>query len=148
MATSELYASFPKLRESDHTITSPEDVAYNCIAWAAGDDSRWWWPDALEIAYWPPEAPRLETAAGFVAAFAQLGYSPCDSPELEPGAEKVALYLRGSQPSHMARQNPDGSWTSKLGCLEDIDHALEALEGTTYGSVAIILKRPRPPYPA
>lgn len=40
---------FPGLRETEYTLTSPEDRGYNCIAWAAGDLSRWWWPDATAL---------------------------------------------------------------------------------------------------
>ncbi len=47
----------------------------------------------------------------------------------------------------MARQVESGLWTSKLGSLEDIEHSLEALEGSVYGAVAVLLKRPQPHYP-
>lgn len=43
----------------------------------------------------------------------------------------------------MARQLPNGNWTSKLGTLEDIEHrALSAVEGNDYGNVVRILRRP------
>ena len=32
-------------------------------------------------------------------------------------------------------------WTSKLGRMEDLEHALRDLEGVVYGSVVLILKR-------
>ncbi len=38
----------------------------------------------------------------------------------------------------------DGRWTSKLGPMEDIEHALHDLAGMVYGSVALVMKRPRP----
>jgi hypothetical protein len=47
-------------------------------------------------------------------------------------------------PSHAARQLRDGTWTSKLGMSEDIQHALEDLTGEVYGSVVHILKRVLP----
>jgi hypothetical protein len=63
--------------------------------------------------------------------------------------EKIALYAdKNGLPSHAARQLPSGTWTSKLGPMEDIEHLmLEALEdaaGTTsaYGKVALIVRRP------
>jgi hypothetical protein len=43
---------------------------------------------------------------------------------------------------HAARQLPGGRWTSKLGALEDIEHALQDLVGTEYGSVVQVMKRP------
>jgi len=42
---------------------------------------------------------------------------------------------------HAARQLPEGRWTSKLGELEDIEHALHDLTGTVYGSVVLVMKR-------
>ena len=45
-------------------------------------------------------------------------------------------------PTHAARQLASGLWTSKLGHSEDIEHDLRALEGDTYGMVALLLKRP------
>ena len=48
-------------------------------------------------------------------------------------------------PLHAARHVPSGRWTSKLGELEDIEHALDGLEGTEYCSVVQIMKRPLPP---
>lgn len=47
-------------------------------------------------------------------------------------------------PKHAARQLASGRWTSKLGKLEDIDHALHDLEGMLYGAVVLFMKRPRP----
>jgi hypothetical protein len=58
------------------------------------------------------------------------------------GVEKIAIYVRSDIPSHVARQLPNGKWTSKLGLREDIEHDLEALEGPEYGSVVLILSRP------
>jgi hypothetical protein len=26
------------------SVTSPADTLTNCIAWAAGDTTQWWWP--------------------------------------------------------------------------------------------------------
>ena len=93
--------------------------------------------------YWLPGVPREETLTVFVAAFAALGYAPCDVADQEPGFEKVALFAQPSGvPTHAARQLAGGAWTSKLGTLEDIEHSLHALEGEVYGRVVQLLKRP------
>jgi hypothetical protein len=34
-------------------------------------------------------------------------------------------------------------WSSKLGRREDIEHVLKGLEGDTYGTVALLMKRSR-----
>lgn len=49
----------------------------------------------------------------------------------------------GGEAQHAARQLPTGAWTSKIGNLEDIEHAeLDALAGPLYGSPAVVLSRP------
>jgi hypothetical protein len=132
--------NFPKLASSPHKVTSPKTAAYNCIAWAAADTSRWWWPDPFFQYYWPPLAKREETLAVFITVFKSLGYLEMNIDPTSPG-EKVALYALGGSPTHAARQLPSGRWTSKLGPEEDIEHELTAIEGPTYGSVAIVLGR-------
>ena len=80
--------------------------------------------------YWPSEAPMEGGVAAFVTAFGILGYEPCANGALEDGFEKVAIYALPSGVTHMARQLDTGRWTSKIGGLEDIDHASPAeLEG-------------------
>jgi hypothetical protein len=134
---------FPGLRFSTYTVTSSKTPFYNCIAWAAGDSRRWWWP--LHPAYWPQGAPRELTIDAFVAAYGTKGFVPCDSAECEPGFEKVAIYVDvAGVPQHAARQLPSGRWTSKLGKLQDIEHELAGVEGAGYGRVGKILKRKVP----
>jgi hypothetical protein len=143
-----LAALFPRLHNSGYVLTSPRTRDYNCIAWAAGDVTAWWWPDPdpdNEAIFWPDGVPREETLAAFMAAFATLGYFPCDNADQEPGFEKVALFAGpDGVPTHAARQLPSGRWTSKLGFLEDIEHALHDVSGEHYGAVIQLLKRPIP----
>ena len=139
---SDLEAVFPGLRETDYSLTSPVDNSYNCIAWAAEDMSHWWWPDPAGQYFWPSGAPRELTVGAFASAYAGLGYEQCDSAYLESGFEKIAVFVsRGGHPTHAARQLQSGRWTSKLGRNVDIEHDLHALEGDTYGAVAVIMKR-------
>jgi len=138
---------FPQLHGGNYHVTSPATETYNCIAWAAGVTNVWWWPHGdPQTTFWPSMAQRQETVAAFHDAFASLGYIPCDSAENEPGFERVALYADVFQcPTHAARQLEDGSWTSKLGTMEDIVHALSDLEGAEYGTVVLVMKRARVP---
>jgi len=53
----------------------------------------------------------------------------------------VAVFGIGAELTHAARQLDDGTWTSKLGSLEDITHELQALEGADYGHVVLFMKR-------
>jgi hypothetical protein len=129
---------FPGLHASGYAVTSPEDVRYNCVAWVVGDVDQWWWP--AEDSYWPDEVAREET----IAAFAGIGFAPCDDSRLEPGYEKIAIYAApDGTPTHVARQLNSGRWSSKLGQLQDIQHRLEDLAGPLYGRVAQLLKRER-----
>lgn len=140
---SQLKLCFPTLLSTPWRVTSPKDIGYNCVAWAAGETAAWWWPDAHEQYFWPPDVPRQVTLEAFVEAYSQMGYIRCGSPELEPGFDKIAVFVDAtSRPTHAARQLPSGKWTSKLGRSEDIEHELSALEGKLYGSIAMIMKRP------
>ena len=134
---------FPGLVGAAYTITSPSDPGYNCIAWAAQDDSRWWWPDAAGLYFWPENSFRCETLEAFVEVFRKLGFQVCNEPSWESGWEKIAIYAKeDGAPTHAARQLADGRWTSKLGMGEDIVHSrLEDLSGEVYGNPVIILRR-------
>ena len=138
MGHNDLEGRFPRLRDEGYQITSPEDITYNCVAWAAGCDTRWWEP--TPDGYWPV-ATRLQTVDCYVSAFRSLGYEICEGAAAETGFEKIAIYANGEYPTHAARQLPDGQWMSKCGDLEDIEHALEGLEDSDYGKVRVVMKR-------
>jgi hypothetical protein len=121
-------------------VTSQPTKQYNCIAWAAGDSSNWWWP--IEGKYWPAGVERSESIASFEAAFGTVGYVKCASAVPEEGFEKIAIYTKGQRPTHAARQLPNGQWTSKLGESWDISHRLVAgVSGKIYGDVTVYMKR-------
>jgi hypothetical protein len=143
---------YPNLKNSNWKIQSPGTIDYQCIAWAACDTKRRWWPVGdPPVTYWPPNVPAEETVESFVQAFATIGYAPCSSGEFEFGFQKVALYVGDDGvPTHMARQHFVGrGWLSKIGDWEDIVHSeLKNLEGRTepdprqgYGRVETYLKR-------
>lgn len=144
MNRQKIEASFPSLRSHGYSITSQATIEYNCIAWAAGDMGAWWWPDPMNLGYWPPSIPRKETLEAFVKAYELLGYDICKDASHEEGFEKIAIYVDSNgKPTHAARQLSSGRWTSKLGELEDIEHTtLDGLYGPTYGSVAVFMRRP------
>lgn len=139
-----LQVKFPRLSLSGYKITSPQSPDYNCIAWAADETDRWWWP--LGKVFWPVNAPREVSMKAFIQVFATLGYTPCDNNALEHGFEKIAIYVdNNGEPTHAARQLRHGKWTSKLGNFIDIEHELDGLNDSEYGAVAQILKRPTRP---
>jgi len=133
---------FPNLKTGSYFITSPPTISYNCIAWAAGSTTKWWWPHP--DSYWPDGVPQEETVEAFVLAYATQGYERCNNALLEDGYEKIAIYANESGPQHAARQLDDGRWTSKLGEDEDITHVtLEALSSDLYGRPVCFLRRER-----
>jgi hypothetical protein len=138
---------FPRLLPGTYRVTSPPDPDYNCIAWAVGNSDNWWWPGSdVEREYWPPGVPRQVVLGAFQAMFATFDYVVCPGEHGEPGFEKIALFTNTQgKPTHAARQLPEGRWTIKLGKKEDIEHGLHDLEGSLYGAVALIMRRPSKP---
>ena len=135
----------PNLDSENHCVTSPSRNRYNCIAWAAGSNTQWWWPQ--KYGFWPPGVLREVTLRAFSAAFTTLGYDECQDDTLEIGYEKVALFAKLDDsgvllPTHAAKQLCDGQWTSKLGPLEDIEHKkVEDVSGPRYGTPAMFMRR-------
>ncbi len=139
-------AWFPNLKLSEFELKSDPTGDYNCIGWAVVDDRHWWEPDGVGGHYWPvapPAGPAAYALAEYVRAYESLGYGVCASGELEPGYEKVALYMHATGiATHAARLLADGAWTSKLGRGHDIEHStLDGLEGATYGTVAVFMRK-------
>jgi hypothetical protein len=135
---------FPKIQSEGYDETSKATPDYNCIAWAANDQTRWWWPGLDSIgkeAYWPPRAPRKRTLKAFALAFKSLGYEKCKDGALEDGFEKIAIYAKDSLPTHAARQLGDGKWTHKIGSNVDVSCGLSAVEDGIYGSPVRFMRR-------
>lgn len=139
MRSPQLERIFPNLQTMPYSVESDFDVSYNCIAWAAGENHRWWWPGA--DGYWPPDAPQEETLDAFIAAYSTCGYSLCDTGTLEAGIEKIAIYALGGKPTHAARQLSNGMWTSKCGKLNDLEHTLEGIVNNRYGMPVVFMCR-------
>lgn len=140
---------FPGLAGRPWAKTSEWQGEYNCIAYAAGDKKRIWWPfedvddGHGDGCFWPEAVDRRPTLAAFVAAFRTLGYVQVSLSDLDPGVEKVALFALDGVPKHAAIQLESGRWSSKLGQAWDIEHDLVDLQGPRYGQVAAILARSR-----
>jgi hypothetical protein len=137
------FGIFPNLARSQARLTSPFAPNYNCIAWAAGETSRWWWPSKGGC-YWPQDARADSSLEAFIEAFQTLGYETCEGADPEQDYEKVAIYTYQSQVKHMARQLPNGRWTSKLGQAQDIEHELDDLtsnHSNGYGEVEQFMRR-------
>lgn len=142
---SNIEKNFPEIG-TDYKITSPINKNHNCIAFAADDYTKYWWPKKF---YWPPEISEREDLNSFIACYKLFGYEECGmNSNFEIGYDKVAIYVDpNGKPTHAAKQfaNENGKWKSKLSWYFDIEHTLEGLSGWfhsgSYGNVAIILKR-------
>ena len=134
-------------------VTSRHTPVYNCIAYAAKDDTQPWWPvpewllqlPGARYYHWPPGLPRNDpaTVENFFQAFSLLGYKRCKTGKRELGFEKVAIYVDANEePKHMARELGDGVWFSKLGDCQDIrHHALDGVETVEYGRARYFMRK-------
>ena len=120
---------FPKLRPGNYKVTSQQTPQYNCHAWAAGDQDRWWDPDPQNICHWPPGVIREYTLEAFKRAYQTLEYKECESGDFESGFDKIAIYTKDEKP------------TSKLGEYLDISHEIDGVSGNEYGEIRVFMKR-------
>jgi len=137
----EFFKAFPNLDPRRTNVTSPVDRRYNCIAWAVGENKRWWWPSPYS--YWPTGVARLVTVDAFVAAYATIGFRPVAKSDWGDSDDCLALYTLNSVPTHAARRLPNGKWTSKCGQNVDIEHDLADLDGPLYGTATHFFLRAR-----
>jgi hypothetical protein len=136
-----LSVNHPNLATEHFRATSPPDKGYNCFAWAGHETQRKWHPSAYGGLFWPGgEQP--DTLEGFVTGYGALGFERCESADWESGLEKIAIFVADGIPSHVARQLPNGMWTSKMGDMEDIEHTLAGLTDGKYGRVHVLMQRP------
>jgi len=136
---------FPKLKPENLCVTSEPTDYYNCIAWAACDPQKWWWPAKL---YFWPIAKREMNVATFVEAYQSCGFEVCNDGSPEAGFEKIAIYADDKKtPTHAARQLSDGTWTSKLGASHDVIHrTLDDISGGEYGKPVRFMRREKTPH--
>jgi len=131
-------SEFPNITSQNYKQTSPKAYDYNCIAWAYGRNDVWFQPGL----FWPI-SQRDCTVPTYMKLFESIGYVRCDDALFESGFLKIALYIKGENTTHAARQLSTGKWTSKLGGDIDIEHDTpEVLNGPLYGEASIFMKKP------
>lgn len=144
----ELKKCFPKLDSGNYERVSKATARYNCVAFAAGDERHWWQAGLNGGRYrWPSHVKQAYSVEAVVEIFASEGFEKTDNREIEPGWEKIAIYVSLSDMDFSHVTMSDGLvWKSKLGKGQDIHHySLEVLEGDQadeYGIVDYIMKRP------
>jgi hypothetical protein len=100
--------------------------------------------------FWPadvPEPPEDEDDLDYyVALFGSWGYEVTDSPDLEDGYLKVAIFATDNNFDHVAKQLPSGRWSSKGGKSFDFRHGtLESIgvcRVMPATQLALVMRRP------
>lgn len=132
--------AFPNLNNEDFKIVEPDTGQFNCIAFAAGDSNKWWWPDGIN--YWPDWAPLENSIESLQKAFAGLGFERCENADIEDGFQKIALYETVGVMKHAAVLMPNGHWRSKMGQGPVIEHnSPDSLANGIYGCPTVFMKR-------
>ena len=135
-----LVEEFPNLASEGFETVGQASELYNCIAYAAGDTTKWWWPDGIN--YWPTGATPDNRMESLTEAFAAMGYEQCQNSDAEEGCQKVALYGFRDRFEHAALQMPNGRWRSKMGQGPVIEHrSPESLSGGIYGNPTSYMRR-------
>jgi hypothetical protein len=100
---------FPRLTAANHRLTSPPDVDYNCIAWAAGDAEHWWQPGL----HWPAAAPDDDFGIAVLEqAFRELGYEDCGIDD-GLGALREFRFLYACRETDACRQVVKQTWQGR-----------------------------------
>jgi hypothetical protein len=137
---------WPNLAQSGFEFKSVETTSYNCVTWVNKIQT-----DRVDYSHDEEGNPQIDeyfySAEPYIKYFKEHGFEICDNSDLEDGFEKIAIYKKNNDFKHVARQLPNGKWTSKMGDFEDIEHTtLEAVEGYlykfyTFGKVSFFMKR-------
>jgi len=141
LTSPDIKKGFPRMKMADIQVLGPSTKDYNCIA------------HSLEVKRWvnPETGDGTNPLAKMDGMYSKLGYVRVDTMNFakESGLEKVVVYATlnndGSihDVTHAARQDRDGTWTSKLGSLSLIRHRTpDVLRGPSYGTpVAVYVRK-------
>lgn len=150
---------YPQIRSHGYKVSSDttehKSQKYNCVAFAAGGDTKFWWegstfnskPVKKPGRFWPDGIDTDDSIETYVKVFESVGYSVYkgkieDCVKFELFCEKIIIYGYPEQAfSHVSYQLYFG-WIAKLGDWEDVKHkTFNALEGEYYGNVMVVMKR-------
>lgn len=143
LSSADIQQSFPRLQLKYVEVLGPSTREFNCIGYSMGLNR---WVNPLTGDEGNPLDPMDRL-------YGQLGYVRESSMNLavEPGKQKVVLYASLNadatihRVTHAARQEADGTWTSKLGGMALIRHVTpDSLRGPTYGTPIAIYVRTAP----
>lgn len=123
---------------TNYEVLGPSELkkkTYNCIAWSVGIKDHWVWP-----------GKNLED---FDKLYAKYGYRRTANLDfaVRKGQQKIVLYGKNLEDgtvecTHAARQEPNGTYTSKLGKMALIRHLHpEDVDGPSYGRPVAVYVR-------
>lgn len=139
-----LKAICPSLTKDNYQETSRATSVYNCVGWVLGDETRWYEPTDSGQYFWLGNKSADYSLKSYTDMFTSQGFEVCEKSTPEDGFQKIALYVKEKEFSHVALQVPSGRWSSKLGAWEDIEHdTLEAISGPLYGEPRMFMSRKR-----
>lgn len=120
------------------SFTSKKTWDYNCVMWSLHKDDDW-----KDFGYDENgELNKDQTVKPYVAFFEENGFELCDTGDFVEGFEKICIYSKDGNFSHVCRQIAGDMWASKMGDYEDIEHTtLEALIGKGYGNPQIFMAK-------
>lgn len=137
---------FPNINQNNSNVIGHKTRNYNCIAFAFGDQTRWWWPDGSH--FWPKDCLDPDESESFEKLFRKVGakITPIDRVDKiahDPKYVTLAIYAdEDGAINHLAVLNEDNTWTSKLGANYLIEHEYDALTQGSYGDIVAIAKIP------
>ena len=133
---------FPNQTAANFNPLSPSTEEYSCFSWALQVTNQVIWPDDDDDHAWAVDMPRDETVGSFQAFSERAGFEQCQTDAAEAGYEKIAFYTQNGLVKHVARLQPNGRWTSKMGEGADGEHpTLAVFEGPGFGYVTLIMRR-------
>jgi hypothetical protein len=143
MARDDIERDFPALIGAKYDL-SDEDFNYNCLAFALGDQKNWWEPPKGPGQYWPPGFADDVSVQTVESIIKTRGFTiEMMDTKAQPVTDAIAIYAEGNEWTHFAKFSA-GSWSSKLGDGHDVSGVtLGHLEGSLYGRVVKILRRPK-----
>ena len=80
----------PRLASEGYSVTSAPDDCYNCIAYAAGENHRWWSHLIRDEYYWPEHASRTPFIASLVGRVSTFTVIPPPQPSFRRKPESRA----------------------------------------------------------
>jgi hypothetical protein len=128
----------------DFEVLAPASDKYNAWSYARGVFNQWLVPQAVAG----------DHVAGVDAFLRPAGYTRLGTLDLsvQPGKQKVAVFLKvqpdgdPQEATHVAVQQPDGTWACKCGSLPLIRvRNLEQLRGSAYGLAMLVYVRDNAP---